>query len=508
MPYGETTPTSPNRPTFNQNIDGILGEERWRSRTVTYSFTDNFRNDYEDELNYQNSLAHVLSFREFSAVQKRQMRQATKQFEAVSKIKLKELTGNQDRNATIRIAESSHPRTAYAYTPGDFFESGDIWFNRSDFGNPVLGTYAHNTFMHEMGHSLGLEHGHEQNGVNSSALTRDRDSSEFSIMTYRDYPNESITNPTSNTEMGSYAQSLMMLDIAALQEMYGANYQTQSGNTTYSFSTETGEMFINGAGQGRPLRNKIYRTIWDGNGNDTYNLSNYNRSISVNLNPGEWSNFDRLGNNQRAKLTDDNRQIFARGHVFNALLHKGDRRSLIENAIGGSGNDRLSGNVGDNRLVGNRGNDRLWGFRGKDRLLGNAGQDTLVGGAGNDVLLGGDHSDQLFGSDKQSRGRREIDQLRGGKGSDIFNLGEDGTTFYRDSGANGDRSYAHVLDLDVFGGDADRINVIGAKSQYGIRAKTIDGDRGFGVYLNNGNDLLAFVEGDRLNADRVRSRLF
>ena len=43
-----------------------------------------------------------------------------------------------------------------------------------------------------------------------------------------------------SNETWGHAQSLMMYDIAAIQQMYGANFNTNSGNTTYSFSTNTG----------------------------------------------------------------------------------------------------------------------------------------------------------------------------------------------------------------------------------------------------------------------------
>ena len=68
--------------------------------------------------------------------------------------------------------------------------------------------------------------------------------------------------------------------------MYGANYNTNSGNTVYKWSPTTGQMSINGVGQGAPAGNKIFMTIWDGGGNDTYDFSNYTTNLSVDLQPG------------------------------------------------------------------------------------------------------------------------------------------------------------------------------------------------------------------------------
>ena len=75
--------------------------------------------------------------------------------------------------------------------------------------------------------------------------------------------------------------------------MYGANFNTNGGNTVYTFSPTTGEMSIDGAGQGDAAgANRIFRTIWDGNGIDTYNLSNYTTDLEIDLAPGGWSIFD------------------------------------------------------------------------------------------------------------------------------------------------------------------------------------------------------------------------
>src|SRR3712207_2259586 len=111
---------------------------------------------------------------------------------------------------------------------------------------------------------------------------------EYTVMSYRSYVGASTTSGYTN-ETGGYAQSLMMYDIAALQHMYGANFATQSGSTTYSWSSTTGEMYINGVGQGRPVANRVLHTLWDGGGIDTYDFSNYATNLKIDLRPGEWS---------------------------------------------------------------------------------------------------------------------------------------------------------------------------------------------------------------------------
>ena len=71
----------------------------------------------------------------------------------------------------------------------------------------------------------------------------------------------------------------------------------------------------------------------------------------------------------------------------------------LENAIGGSGDDILTGEGGSNRLEGGAGADSLDGMGGADTLIGGAGVDTLNGGSGNDLIIGGGGADTLNGGD-------------------------------------------------------------------------------------------------------------
>ncbi|BAY24858.1 hypothetical protein NIES2100_46560 [Calothrix sp. NIES-2100] len=371
--YGSNTSITRTTKTNVNNIDGLLIGTEWLSNTVTFSFTNNFTNDYEDELDYPNSAVHAASFQTLNPSQRAVARQWFDMYESVSFLNMVELSGESDRDATIRIAKSNRYSTAFSYYPGTTFKAGDVWFNPSLYNSPAIGNYAYHALGHELGHSLGLKHGDETGGISNVAMDANRDSMEFSIMTYRSYVDDPLSGGYSNETWG-YAQSLMMYDIRAIQQMYGANFNYNSDNTTYTFSTRTGEMFVNGIGQGKPGSNRIFRTIWDGNGIDTYNFSNYTTNLAIDLEPGSWTNLNVGGNLQRANLGDGN---YACGHVFNALQFNHDTRSLIENANGGSGNDSIKGNSGNNVLLGNGGNDTISGGNGDDYMDGGAGIDTV-----------------------------------------------------------------------------------------------------------------------------------
>jgi len=204
-----------------------------------------------------------------------------------------------------------------------------------------------------------------------------------------------------------------MYDIAALQTMYGANYTTNGGDTVYSWSATTGEMFLNGVGQGAPAGNKIFMTVWDGGGSDTYDFSNYTTNLKVDINPGGWTT---ASTTQLASLGSGH---YAAGNIANALLFQGNTASLIEDAIGGSGNDIIIGNQANNRLVGGAGSDSLFGDAGNDVLVGGAANDFLYGGTGTDtaVYLGFTASYSLV---QNVDGTWTIIDLRSGDGTDYL----------------------------------------------------------------------------------------
>lgn len=88
-----------------------------------------------------------------------------------------------------------------------------------------------------------------------------------------------------SNELFGMPQTFMMGDIRALQQMYGADFSTNSTATTYTWSRNTGEAYVNGELSLDPGANRIFMTIWDGGGYDTYDLSNYTTDLQIDLTP-------------------------------------------------------------------------------------------------------------------------------------------------------------------------------------------------------------------------------
>lgn len=439
------TPVENVNPSNINDIDALISGTRWIDPSLTYSFTDNELDPDVDfdigefEIDYHQSYPdtdpftpHILaSFRPLSVDQQTTAMWWLDQFAAVSGLSFERLEGpvlsySEDQEATIRIANSGDPRTAYAYLPNADPVGGDVWFGTVGL-NPSFGNFDWVTIGHEIGHAIGLEHGHE----GAVTLSHEVDSSEYSIMTYRTFVGQPVgPNHENSAVEGHQPQSLMMYDIAAVQYLYGANFETNAGDTRYRFNPFTGEMSVNGVSAGRSTENVVFRTIWDGGGEDTYDFSDYRTSLSIDLTPGRFSDLDVDGNHQRADLDRDDPTDtgtgMARGHVFNALMFQEDERSLIENASGGRGDDTITGNQVGNSLVGHGGNDTIFGGGGIDIIAGAAGADLLFGGAGQDGLFGGGDTDIL-------RGGSGDDFLDAGANTDggmQYLLGEDGSDTY------------------------------------------------------------------------------
>lgn len=373
----------------NQDIDGLIEGVRWTSGALTFSFPTSAAT-YGSATAYSSS-REPNTFAPLNATQQNAVVSTLALFSSFANLTFSQVTETTTTHATLRYAMSSSPSTAWGYYPATAESGGDVWMNKVDYNNPVYGNYAWLSFMHETGHALGLKHGQQAAG-GFPALPAAHNSVEYSIMTYAAYIGDPMTGGYA-IEQAGYPQTPMMDDIAALQYLYGPNFNSNSGNTTYVWSPTTGQEFINGIAQTMPVGNRILMTVWDGGGNDTYDFSGYATNLQVNLAPGGWTTASSA---QLSHLDfySGNTHIAA-GNIANALLYNGDPRSLIENAIGGTGDDTILGNQADNVLNGGAGNDTLVGATGNDVLLGAAGRDTLAGGGGADQLTGGSGADKF-----------------------------------------------------------------------------------------------------------------
>ena len=344
-------------------VDYVDGGTKWAVNSFTYSFPTSASFYVGFNGGPYGSGEENSAFKPFTAIQQAATASILNMYSAVANVTFTQITETTTQSADLRYAESNLPSTAWGYFPSTSPEGGDAWFNNSSglYNNPVVGNYAWLTIIHETGHLLGLKHPQDVMG-SFGAVPANIDSLEYSVMSYRSYTGASTTQGLTNATW-SFPTTLMVYDIAALQYMYGANYSTNNSDTVYKWNPATGQETVNGVAQAAPGGNTIFMTIWDGGGNDTYDFSNYTTNLSVNLQPGSWTTVSA------AELANLGNGHTAIGNIANAYLNNNNPASLIENAVGGSGNDTIVANVANNKLTGGAGNDSLDGVSGTDTAV-------------------------------------------------------------------------------------------------------------------------------------------
>ena len=341
----------------------------------------------------------------FTNAQKASFRKAIKEFEKISGIRFVEVDDPADASIDVMNTSGSDYGGWANYGIGETNYTTDGYLVIDNSGNYAPGTYAFETILHELGHTAGLKHPFD----GKKNLPANLDNDDYTLMSY-------TSNGVADTEMAPF-------DKDALQYLYGKKGAVRD-SWNWSWSNAKSEFKLTGSNKkdvligldtdsiikgrggndtiiGRDLDDKIFGgdgkdVIDGGNGNNVLRGGNGDDVFIDN-----WGN-DVFNGGSGSDTVDFSHQIYniwldlSAGTVFSTGYGTNSFIS-IENANGGTGDDRMTGNGGANRFEGNKGKDILIGNGGKDKLFGGKGKDELNGGYGKDRLSGEGGNDKLTG---------------------------------------------------------------------------------------------------------------
>jgi serralysin len=306
---------------------------------------------------------------DWSAVEKAAALAAFGVYADVANITFAETSSKASATFVLVKASMAADTLGYFNPPGEanagigvFNHTSSTWTNQG----LQPGGYAFVTLVHEFGHGLGLAHPHDDGGTSTvmRGVTASFDSygtaglnqGVFTTMSYND---GWATGPNGVGSANGYGWqgSLGPLDIALIQQKYGANTNHNGGNTTYQIAN------ANAAGT-------MYRAIWDTAGTDAIAYSG-SRNAVIDLRAATI--LDAAGGGGYVS--------YVTGIIGGFTIANG---VVIENASGGSGNDTLTGNGAANILTGNGGNDTINGGGGDDIVVfsGNQADYTVTDNSG------------------------------------------------------------------------------------------------------------------------------
>ena len=268
-------------------------------------------------------------------------RNAFAQWSNIANVTFQETVETATTAGDIRIGVTSvgvAPGGASAGPPGfSTTAAGDIWVSSTLADQAAQNSVSVEFAVHELGHAIfGLNDVTTNLGLHGAYLPPSLNEKSHTVMSYSVVPGIIPGAPYQATQ-GGYSvmpTTPMVLDVLAAQYVYGPNMNYHAGDDVYHFTP--GESY--------------FETIWDAGGRNTFDASLISQDCVLDLQPGHYSNVGTTVTVYNGQGTSELTSTVAIAYG-----------AVIQNAIGGSGNDTIIGNDASNFLTGGGGNDAITG---------------------------------------------------------------------------------------------------------------------------------------------------
>ncbi len=300
---------------------------------------------------------------------------------------------------------------------------GHAWFNvsKAPFLTGLdLGGYGFTTFLHELGHVLGLQHPGDYDATDDvtpsyeASATFQEDNRALTLMSYFSelYGNANFGAFNPRTPMWADLLAINAMGYPGTVDLHGVDLAV-----VWGWHGQYAPMNITGP------NDKIVGVI-DGFSATTLDVSPYVEGAHIDLSQP----FQSVG----------------------GLLNNLTVLVPLKFIITGSGDDLVTGSTHSESLSTGDGDDTLAGGGGNDTLLAGDGNDLLVANGGLSRLEGGAGNDSLFAANGSGTG----ETLRGGDDNDVLTDSDTAAAHHLFQGGSGDDMFYHVSGADTIeGGD-------------------------------------------------------
>ncbi|GAB2948501.1 M10 family metallopeptidase [Aquaspirillum soli] len=355
----------------------------WQKQALTYGFNQTLPSEY---LTDNDLKSQINQWQKLNTTETNVARAAIDRLGQLTPLTFTEASGNSG-DIRFNVIYIPGDTAGFAYMPtngGITAVEGDVFLDsemRSQY-KFAAGDQGYMTVWHELGHAMGLEHPFE----GTYTLSKSLDNWANSIMSYT--PSKSLvlkftaSGNSANVaaDYNAAPADFTLLDVAALQAMYGANTNYATGDNTYSVDAV----------------NKKTLTIWDAGGNDTIDASTATGQSIIDMRAGQLASIDIQTIAMQAAVTKAYYQSMGLNGMdswvdsvyatpdYASKLYTGENNlvitygTIIENVKTGAGNDTVKDNAVNNTITTGSGDDAIY--------LGRGGFDTVNGGSGTDTV--------------------------------------------------------------------------------------------------------------------------